>query len=201
MADALDVLTLTEAHSVVNLTTSDTSQDTELAVYVTAVSRQLDRLVGPIVHRSVTETYDGGGTTIFLRHRPVAGIADVTEYAGTTATTLTAESTVTQQADQWICEYTSGLLRRRAGASDTTFPTGRQNVVVQYTTGRASVTTNVDPLFKQAASILLANLWRHEQGGGTETFGAVSVGAVPSFALPNAVVDLLADEIQAPEVR
>lgn len=200
MADALDVLTLNEAKAVVNLTTSDTSQDTELALYVTAVSRQLDRLVGPVVTRSVTEYYDGGNWRIFLRSRPVAGIADVTEVRSLTPTVLTVETTATQTGDAYLADYTSGLIIRRESGSDACFASGRQNIVVQYTCGRTT-TSSVDPLYKEAASIMLANLWRHEQGGGTETFGAVSVASIPSFALPHAVVDLLADEIQAPEIR
>lgn len=199
MADTLDLLTLTEAKAALNITVS--TYDTEVAAYVTAVSRQLDNLCGPIVTRTVTsESRDGGRPTLYLARRPVASVAAVVEYDGTTGTTLTAETPSSQTANQYLVESAQGILRRRNGGSDYLFPIGRQNVIVTYSAGRYSSTSTVDERFKTAARLCLTNLWRREQGGGTDTFGALAGSVIPGFGMPNAVMDLLADDIQAPEV-
>ena len=69
-----------------------------------------------------------------------------------------------------------------------------------YTAGRFTSTSTVDERFKTAARLCLTNLWRREQGGGTDTFGALPGTVIPGFWMPNAVLDLLANDIHAPEV-
>lgn len=198
-----DLLTLAEAKAAINQPSGDTSQDTEIAAWVTAVSLQLDKLCGPIVNRTVTsESHDGGGHTLYLKQRPVASVTEVKEFSGTTATTLTAESTSSQPGTAYLLETAKGVLRRRSGGGDASYPRGRQNVVVTYTAGRGYTdSSSVDERFKTGARLLLAHLWRREQGAGTETFGSVpAFPGVPGFGLPNVVRDLLAEDIQAPEV-
>lgn len=199
MAHAADLLTLTEAKQALNI--SSTSQDTEVAAYVTAVSQQLDMLCGPIVTRTVTsESHDGGRPTLYLAYRPVNAITACVEYSGETATTLTGESPGAITGSRYLLEAAQGVLRRRTGGNDDLFPDGRRNVVVTYTAGRFTSTSTVDERFKTAARLCLTNLWRREQGGGTDTFGALPGTVIPGFGMPNAVLDLLANDIHAPEV-
>lgn len=196
MASAIDVLTLAEAKAALNITGS--TFDAELAGWNTGVAQQLDKLCGPIVQRATSESHDGGCQAIYLRSRPVASITSVVEYAGTAAATLTAESPGT--AGTYLLEAAAGVLRRRSGLNDAWFASGRGNVTVAYVAGRFDSVSTVDEKFKSAARVTLTNLWRREQGGGTETFGGlVGVGVVPGFGLPNAALDILADEILAPE--
>lgn len=193
----LDLLSASEAKAAANIDVS--TQDTEVAALITAVSLQLDNLCGPIVKRTVTsESHDGDRRVVFLRYRPVASVSAVVEYAGATATTLTAETA--GSAGTYLVEPVPGEVRRRASFSDQCFASGRRNVLVTYSAGRYDSTGVVGEQFKQAAKLAFTNLWRREQGVGTETFGAVATQLVPGFALPNAVLDLLADEIQAPEL-
>lgn len=198
MADALDVLSLAEAKAALNITS--TSQDTELAGYITTVSRQLDELVGPVVQRSITsESRDGGCRSIDLFWRPVVSVEAVVEYNGTAGITLTSESHTSQAGNQYLIDLAKGVLRRRTGGGDSWFPRGRQNVVVTYTAGRYT-SASVDEQFKKAATLMLTNLWRNEQGGGTETFGGLTGQVVPGFALPNAVLDILSGTVKAPNL-
>lgn len=196
MANAIDVLTLTEAKLALNIT--GTTSDTELPAWITAVSQQLDKVCGPIVTRTVSsESHDGGVPTLYLKNRPVSSVSAVVEYSGTTGTVLTAESPGT--AGTYLIEAAAGVLRRRSGLTDACFAAGRRNVVVTYVAGRFD-SSSVDEKFKTAARVTLANLWRREQGGGSETFGGLeSLGVVPGFGLPNAVLDILKGEILAPE--
>lgn len=176
MADTLDVITLTEAKTATGITT--TTWDTPLAQAVTAISRQLDTLCGPIVNRTITnETHSGGHWTIQLRHRPVASITTVTEYDGTNARTLTAETNAAKPTDAYLHDGTlgtlrSGLLRRRSNDTDEWFEPGRRNIEVTYVAGRAANTAAVSARFKQAAVMMLRNIWTAEMASGTDTFGA-----------------------------
>jgi hypothetical protein len=204
MADTLDVITLTEAKNAINIAASDTSQDTELAGYVTAVSRRLDTLCGPIVQRTVSnETYyvSYDQTFIDLKVRPVASITSCTEYtwAGD-ATTLSQETVSVKPNDAYLLDPSPlvpyRLQRRVSGVPYRFYPGG--SVVITYVAGRTDTTANVDPVFKQGATIMLSQLWRREQGVGTQTFGLPDQGGtmIPTFAVPRAVIELLAEHLR-----
>lgn len=198
----LDLVTLEEAQGALNIDTSDTTHDTALTAYITAVSLRLDELCGPIVVRTITgETHDGGNHQIWLDYIPISSVTTVTEYANTTATTLTAETNATKPSSAYMVDLQTGKLVRRSSNGNTTFAKGMQNIAVTYVAGRATQTSTVSEKFKLAANLMLAAIWRREQGAGTTTFGEFAspvMGA--TFAIPNAVMELLADEIRGPVV-
>lgn len=205
MADTLDILTLAEARSILNFGASDTTLDTSIARVVTAVSRRLDTYVGPIVQRSVTsEIHSGGCPSIELGYGPISAISAVTEYQGTTATAITAETAGTQPTDGFYAErykpnpaLMSGVLIRRVSGTTIPWYCGSGNVLVTYTAGRSVSTGAVDPIYKQAGELMLRNLWRSYQQS-TAGFNEYDVPAqnFPTFTIPRAVVELLEDEVQ-----
>ena len=72
MANTLDVLSIAEGRTVTGLT-GTTANDTTLAEKITAISRQLDKMCGPVVVRTISaETHDGGTPSIRLRRIPVS---------------------------------------------------------------------------------------------------------------------------------
>jgi len=201
MADTLDVLTIAEARTAVGLGSS-TAQDTPLAAWVTAISRQLDRLCGPIVKRTVTnEAHHGtyGQTSITVDHPPIyttPGIT-LTEY-GTTGTglVLTAEDHDTKPSAGYLLTRRrqggySGRIERRASGMGLFFD---DSVVVTYDAGRYADTASVDPLFKQAASMMLRAAWIGEQASGTQTFPEDLTGLLGPKLL-NRVAALLEGEM------
>ena len=203
VTEAVDVLTLSEARQAVGLT-SDESDD-YLKTLITAVSTQLDEMCGPVRTRTVTdELHDGGSKSLLLRKRPVYSITTVTEYNGTTATVLTAESNTSKTSTNYLHAGTTGRLSsgrvfRRNNNADNTFPDGRRNVVVTYVAGRAATTQCVPAKFKQAAVMMLRNVWISEAATGSETFGAFTDQAAPNPLLGpgrlNKVVALLEGEL------
>lgn len=196
MADATDVLTVSEAKLAIGLDDSIVTFDPLLGRYITGVSRTLDDRFGPVVQRAFVETYDGGCHKIRLRKRPVKTVDSVAEYTSTTPQTLTVETNVAKTANDVLLEDIEGVIRRRSNGGDAFFPTGRRNVAVTYTAGRYEATSTVDAKFKLAAGIMLRKLWGSQQAGGTQSFGAEGEGTiVPTFAVPNAVLELLADEL------
>ena len=170
----LDVLSEAESLAAVNASAATAT----LTNLVTAVSQQLDELCGPVVVRTITsELHDGGRPTILLRNLPVSSITTVTEYDGTTGTTLTAETNATKTTANYLHlgtagEVASGRIVRRSNNADYVFPAGRRNIDVTYVAGRAATTSAVAPKFKQAAAMMLRNVWVSEQASGSETFGA-----------------------------
>lgn len=205
MADTNDLLTLDEAKRALNIPLADTTFDTEIASYITAVSQRLDDLCGPVVRRTITdEVQDGGGEFIFPVHTPVASVTSVAEYSSGTATTLTAETNSTSTSNDYrlIGSGThASLIRRRASWSDSVFPAGRGNVVITYVAGRFADTGSVSPKFKQGAAKMLSVMWKGDQGAGTVTFGAPAEAdtlGIIGFAIPRAVLELLANEVRPP---
>ena len=210
MADTLDLLTLAEAKSRLRIAGSDTSRDEELAAYITAVSKMLDEWVGPTVQRTVTdETHDGltgygcRRQRITLQRRPVVSVTTVLEYSGTSATTLSLKSTSSHPDNGYRLEpyaadpgLYSGVVVRTSGSHDWWWEPERNNVKVTYAAGRVASTTAVDARFKQAAGLVLKNLWREEEFSvGVEGEFDVPRQTFPTFAMPNAVKELLADEL------
>ncbi len=206
-ADTLDVLTTTEAKDELGI--SGSGYDTKLEQLVTGISRRLDDLCGPIVRRTITdEVANGGETAILLRFRPVVSVTTITEYCGTTATTLTAETTAANGFDSYLVDYRAGIIYRRTSGYDYRYPRGRFNVAVTYIAGRAANTAAVDPRFKEAARICLKHLWRAENTTGSQTFGGINgletyIPDVPTFAIPRAALEVLGVELigEGSEVR
>lgn len=195
MADVLDVISLGEAKEALHL--SGPTQEPVLAVYVTALSRRLDSLCGPIVVRTVTERLDGGSTLLRLSYAPALTVTSVTEYNAGASQVLAAELVSTSSSYDYLLD--GAVVHRRGGYGDARFASGRGNVVVVYQAGRYATTDVVDARFKLAARMMLRNFWRNEQGGGSQTFGASQV-ADPSdravtFAVPRAVLELLSDDL------
>lgn len=199
MADPRDLLELNVAKKMLRISTVDSSEDDILAGYITAVSRALDRWVGPTVAYTVTdEPHDGTNSSgrgyrsvIILRHRPVLAITSVSTMGATLATS----EWVADRYDPDPLLY-SGMVRRRAGDSDAWWDYGRNNIAVTYTAGRVASTTLVDERFQRAAAICLENMWRDREPG-LETQGEFDVPrqSFPTFALPRAAMQLLSEEI------
>lgn len=205
MADALDVLTLEEAKTALNLKLDTYTHDAEVAMWVTAVSRRLDDICGPIVTRTVTEEiHSGGGSALWLYKTPVASITTLTEYSSTTGTVLTAETNTTKPDAGYLLDPEAGRVYRRAGGGASTFTAGDRNIVVTYVAGRFAGTASVDPKFKAAAGAVLRRLWSREQGAwarGADPFLETGAGTVGFFkAVDPMVREFLADEVLPPVV-
>lgn len=211
MADTRDLLTLAEAKQALRIGAGDSTEDDLLASYITAVSRELDRVAGHTVALTVTdELHDGTNSSgrgyrrkIILRHRPVIAVTTVIEHRSGNPLTLTPESTTQQPVDAYLADrydpdpaLFNGHIRRRTSGEDAWFEYGRQNIAVTYTAGRVASTSDVDARFKHAARITLENLWRDREPG-LEAQGEFDVPrqSFPTFALPNAAKVLLAEEI------
>lgn len=204
----LDLLTLSEAKRALNIEATDDDHDAELASFITAVSQAIDDRCGYVVKRTITATYSPDeymNGSLILTEAPASPTADnsittVTEYSSGTAQVLAAETVTTSTSYDYSFNPRTGIVSRRSTWAATNF--AGQNVVVVYVAGRYDDTASVAPKFKQAAAMMLKHLWVAEQGvGGSAVFGASDLGtSVPGFSVPNAVLELLSDELRAPAV-
>jgi hypothetical protein len=205
VADTYDVLTLVEAKASLKKHTS-ALDETTLASWVTAASRRLDTLVGPIVRRSVSEELSGEAeTTLYLRYFPNTAISSVIEYSGAIGSEL-VEETRGALVDGYLAEpysfdptFLGNELHRRIGGVDASWASGRRNVVVTYIAGRYADTASVDPLFKRSCGLMLINAWRSLENTTVEQGDYdIPISSFPTFAVPRAVRELLKDQLQDP---
>lgn len=173
MADTYDLLTLNEGKTAINLATSVTTHDTELAMFITGISRRFDDILGPVVQRAVTERHHGGDCSVLLRQTPVASVTTVVEWTTSgTSTSLTAETDSTKPASAYLLvhnhNHTARLLRRTAG-NTVAFEVGTNNIVVTFQAGRYANTAAVDALFKLAAANCLRRIWQRESKTWAQT--------------------------------
>lgn len=196
-----DILTLNEAKNALAQDELFSDKDTLLSSYIGAISKRLDEVCGPIVQRPITDELYDGGSTIWLKSKPVASVTSVVEYDGTTATTLTQQTNLVEPSEGYVIHATRGKLTRTISGLPTNFCSGLQNIKISYIAGRYTNTTTVDPLFKIAAQAFLSHVWKMNQGMGTNTYGDYDGGqAIVTFALPNRVKDLLGTEIELPQI-
>lgn len=209
MADTYDLLTLVEGYTAINDPTSAAagtgSHDTELATFITAVSRVVVDLCGPVVDQTITsELHDGGKYLIRPRVTPVSSVTSITEYQSTTGQALSAETNASKTAHDYLL-HSDGhhvTIHRRSSNTDRLFPTGRRNVDLAYVAGRAASTATVDAKFKLAASAILRRVWKREGSAWAQSsdyFGSVDDPA-PGLSFFRAVKPMV-DEFLHDELR
>ena len=173
------LLTLAEAKAQLDIDGS--GDDIELQVYVDALTAAIERHVGPVAIRTVTETVNGHGPMLTLAQAPVASL--------TSLAPLTAAGTAIAVEDVYI-DPDSGVIRRVDGAG---FYGGPWTAV--YAAGRGTV----PPTINLAARILLQHLWRTQYGasrgmssiGGGDDYSVTEPVAGWGYAIPNRVLQLL----------
>ena len=145
--------------------------------WVSAISLKLDEEYGPVVQRSVTDTFDGGGWYVVLSETPVSVVSAVTE------------SSVALTASDYVVYPETGILRRRRGTTDCRWKTDRLNITVTYTAGRFASVAAVDDGFKRGAGIILRHLHTADYGSGGELFNGE--GFPSGFAIPNRAFEVI----------
>lgn len=207
MADTLDVLSIDDARVAINIDTED--HDAEIARQVTAISRIIDRVCGPVVVRTVTgEIHNGGSPTIRLRRYPVTSVTTVNEARYGSVQAVSSLAFGGTGDGYYAPTFTSDpsllsgeLHRRRAGIPLEWWP-GRDTVQVTYEAGRYATTAAVDARFAEAAAGVLRRLWKRESGTWAQTasffdggdIGGVGLGFFRS--VQPVIEELLWDDVQ-----
>lgn len=192
----MSIASLAETKDALNIDQADPSHNAEIQIYVDAADRVIEDIVGPVNQATYDEWYDGGYGDIVLRHWPVLTLASVTEYSGTTPTTLTVAATPDAvTASSYVFDTETAILYRRSTWGNVAFAKGTSNVRVQYTAGRIPVPVNI----KLAAIEFIRHNYQLSQQGGSPTYGGAGEEGpwVPSgFAIPTRVYELLQPDIR-----
>jgi hypothetical protein len=182
------LLTLDDAKAQLNITS--TANDAELTAYVNSVDPVIERVIGPVTPREVTEVQDlprTGAACMVLRTTPVIELTTVEPLlAGVPAVdvdglVLDGDTGVVQRFD---CRLLRGPLR------------------VTYQAGRAEVPATVN----LAARMLVQHLWRTQNraspglAGGGEDYSVSDPIPGMGYAVPNRVLELLEPYKLAPGV-
>lgn len=182
---ATDLFLLADAKAQLNIT--DAASDAELAGYVSGVTRVVERYVGAVVNRTVTEVFDGGRCEVLLSKIPVASVTKVTD----SGTVLDAGA---------YRASSSGVLSRVAGPSRTLFLPGVQSVQVEYVAGQvadtAAVATDLADV-RLAGLIILQHMWETQRPAAQGPFSQASDDYDPRYAysVPRRAQELLGIEI------
>lgn len=166
------------------------TDDDELQDWIEAGKWVIEREVGPILPRTVIETYSGGRKKIILRQGPVIGITTVTETVGPQdIRTLTVDDGVSTSDNQYLFDPATRTLTRRSNGWSGFWAWGDSNVRVTYMVGRYPIPMNQ----KLALSELIAHLWRSSQLlAGTSRPNPNNPDVIATgYAVPNRVRELL----------
>lgn len=180
-ADPRFIISLADARAALNLPPGAVADDDELRLYIAATTAVIEDIAGPVLGRTHTEVHDGGSAdALFLRAYP-SEITSVTENG----VTLTG-------AEHYQLGGGGVLWRTNRGWSGNS----RGNVVITYTMGGDGV---IAPNVILAAREQLRHMWQVGQVAARPALGGdVAPGYTPTgYAVPNRVVQLLADQIGA----
>lgn len=170
------LLTLAEAKAQLDIESD--GEDAELQVYIDSLTPVIERYVGPVENRTVTEVLDARGVRLALSQIPAVSLTSVAPLRG---------GGQAVPVDAVVLDQQAGTVWRRDGAS---WAGGPWEVV--YVAGRGTI----PPTINLAARILLQHLWRTQYGaarggGGADDFSVTEPVAGWGYAVPNRVLQLL----------
>ncbi|MET3635661.1 hypothetical protein [Curtobacterium oceanosedimentum] len=173
------LLSIEECYLTLSLPTTmlnqDADTDADMLVYAAAATSVIEGIVGPVVPRTIEETFDGGALSVALGARP---------------TTLLAVSENGVPITDFLLDEGAGILRAGTEWWNRPFWPGQQNVRVTYIAGTGNPPANV----RLACREEFRFLWQiGRQGGRSSMSSGVSADvSVPSgFGIPNRVYELL----------
>lgn len=166
-ATSTEFITLTEVKAHLNITA--TRDDVELVLIKGAAQEQVEAIIGPVLHRTVTEVARVRYGSAILSVTPILSVTQATSGG------LAFDSTVGLK---------SGVLDSRLHAT--------ADVSVTYVAGRSVASDSM----RLAALIIADHLWKTQRGGGPSSLDEVGdlVETPIGFAIPRRASDLLRRE-------
>jgi hypothetical protein len=204
VADTLDLLTLNEGKTAVNIPTVNTDHDTELAQHITAVSRIIDAECGPVVQRTITAEIHPGGGVVRLNYAPIVSVSLVREASGGSISNISAVAYGGSGDGYYIDPHLTGQIFRSYGGLRYGWDAGSE-IEVTYVAGRYANTAAVDARFKACAASVLRRLWKRELGTWAQSsdfFETTSDSAgIGFFKVAKPIIDeMLRDQRKPPAV-
>lgn len=169
-AASTEFISLTEVKAHANVPATATAHNDELNLFRGAAEEAVQGIIGPVLHRTVTESVHASRGVVLLRYSPVVSV-----------TSLTASGT----AVTYTLDVAAGVLRdvNTYGKLDVTYVAGR---------------TVVPDSVRVAGLIIAAHLWETQKGNAPSSGGALPdtgedgfPGFGMAYSIPNRARDLL----------
>lgn len=149
------------------------SNDFMITEFMESATEVVRAECGEVVQTVYDEWYQGGDCQIFLRHSPVFSVTQVEENWGFTNYILSEQpgDSLPQNTSLWafsLDQPNEGILTRRSVANvmiPFVWPTGGDNIRVQYIGGRGTVPANI----RHAYMDLVAIWWQGSQQRSVNT--------------------------------
>lgn len=195
------ILSMKEVKRYLNKDLNVTVDDEEIRDLADTVTTIVEDIVGPVIPRAVTETFDGGGSVLYLKGGHVRAVTAVREAWGVgDVRTLTAYVPgVNEPADGFYFDREGGRVYRTTGGSRTRFYGGLGGVNVDLVRGRETIPPN----FRTAAGSMISHVWRQDQyarGVTRPRADSTDTTIVMGYAIPNRVLELLGRQKRAPRL-
>lgn len=198
------LISLGEVKDYLNIPATDKTRDARLLRFIDELGPVIEFITGPIRQRLIqNESYDGQGSFISLRRRPVISVNSVTEYRGPIPYPLTQIPTPDLGTIySYMFEPPGRIVRRTVGGGMTEFPRGLDSVIVTYTAGFKTVPANVTGAIKELARI---HFQTTQQGPPRAGGGGLSEDHEPGqmimgFFIPNKVREQLQPNRRHPAI-
>jgi len=180
------LLPLQDAKDALNIPPSNTTVDTELAVYIATIESAIESYTGgPILNTTITNERTemmALQTVIPVRQRPLVSVTSITSASGG-AIDISGGLDLDQNA---------GVIRRKLGLPFYgPFYSWLPQVTVTYVAGWGTTTPAA---FNTAARLIIQSLWESQHGPSARpSMGGEDMTSLPGFgfAIPNQAAELL----------
>jgi hypothetical protein len=188
------LISISDARSFLDIPASASVDEAELQDFIDAASAVAEFYVGDIVGGTWTEVHDGGDAAIYTRHTPIKTVTSLTEYVGSITYTLTNQP-LGSSVDAWgytIDDPQAGrIVRRSASGMAWRFVPGSGNVRITYTSGVATIPTNV----RLGVEFIVRHLYDSQRGAQpVSPLAGVSdtTSMIPgiTYAIPNRAIEM-----------
>jgi hypothetical protein len=175
-----DLVTLIDAKQHLRIPPTNSNEDYALQGFIYAAEDVIRAECGDVMPKHYDESYDGGNTVIYLRHRPILSVENVEEGWGWYNYELDYQQVNTQPAGSIFAfsidaPEAGAISRRSAGNVVIPFVPGVKNIRVLYTAGRSQIPGSV----RLACLELIAHWFQSSQLRATaNNSGATAYDAV-----------------------
>lgn len=178
-----NVISLADAKDLLRITT--TTWDADLRFFIASITRFVDKYVGAVAPRQITERHESGGRTMMLRHIPVFQPAGQ-PFPLVAITPVLTYGVPYPDLSLLTVDKATGEVRHTIGLP---FYFGAYDLT--YWTGRTVTSENI----QLGTQIMLKHLWALERNNGRNTgftpSAADDTTVLYGFAVPNRALEVL----------
>lgn len=174
-AASFTLLSLQDARDTLNYDDADIADDEEIRDYNDVTTRLIERHIGPVIPRTVTEDviFSDASSWFVVRQPPLISLTSITPV-------------LTNGVAYSVGDFHPVASGKVIRSDANWLVPGVYTVVYQ-----AGVSGRVDPDVMQAARVLLQHLWATQRGTGSRPGQALDDSFGANYTMPNRVLELL----------